>query len=126
MRSLPGPFWGMAPEKMTRPVLGASLKSLRRCWTLVIASWTFLRVVSDFMFEAVPYSCLSMVVTSAICLPGGTNSDTSSVPRPSFLLRAFSAFLSLNRSSDVRFSVAGGVVTCVRSFWVVMPTLSWV
>jgi len=38
MRSLPGPFWGMAPENMTSPVFGTSLKSLRRCITLVIAS----------------------------------------------------------------------------------------
>jgi hypothetical protein len=75
----------------------------------------------------VPYSCLSMVMTSAICLPGGTNSDTSSVPRPSFLLRVFSAFLSLNRSSDVRFCVVGCVVTWFRSFsGLFMPSLSWV
>ena len=72
---------------------------------------------------AVPYSCLSMVITSATCLPGGTNSDTSSVPRPSFLLRAFSAFLSLNRSRELRFSGGVGVVTCVRSFRFAMPTL---
>ncbi len=38
MRSLPGPFCGMAPAKITKPVLGTSLKSFRRCWTLVMAS----------------------------------------------------------------------------------------
>ena len=117
MRSLPGPFWGMAPEKMTNPVLGTSLKSLRRCITFVIASWTFFRVVSDLMFVAVPYSCLRLVITSATCLPGGTNSETSSVPRPSFLLRVDSAFLSRKRSSDVRFWETGVVLTwCFRSF----------
>ena len=124
MRSLPGPFWGMAPEKITNPVFGISLKSLRRCITLVMASWTFFRVVSDLMFEEVPYSCLSIVITSATCLPGGTNSDTSSVPRPSFLLRTDSAFLSRKRSSEVRFSETGDVLTCVFSHLeVVMPTL---
>jgi len=76
-----------------------------------MASWTFFRVVSDLMLDAVPYSCRSMLVTSATCLPGGTNRDTSSVPRPSFLLSVVSAFLSLNRSSDVRFSETGEVVT---------------
>ena len=115
MRSLPGPFWGMAPEKMTSPVFGISLKSLRRCITLVMASWTFFRVVSDLMLDAVPYSCRSMVITSGICLPDGTNSDTSSVPRPSFLLRVLSAFLRRNRSSDVCFSETDEVVTLVCS-----------
>ncbi len=78
------------------------------------------------MFEEVPYSCLSMVITSATCLPGGTKSDTSSVPRPSFLPRTDSAFLSRKRSSEVRFSEAGEVLTSVVSrFEVVMPTLKW-
>ena len=124
MRSLPGPFWGMAPEKMINPVLGTSLKSLRRCITLVIASCTFFRVVSDLIFVAVPYSCLSIVITSATCLPGGTNSDTSSVPRPSFLLRTLSAFLRRKRSSEVCFSETGEVLTSIfaRSE-VVKPTL---
>jgi len=64
-----------------------------------------LRVVSDFMLDAVPYSCLSMAVTSLIWRPGGTYSDTSSVPLPSFLASVSSDFLSLNFSSDVRFVV---------------------
>jgi len=67
------------------------------------------------MFVAVPYSCRSIFITSAICLPGGTNNDTSSVPRPSFLLRVLSAFLSRNRSSDVRFSEIDDVLTSIHS-----------
>ena len=105
MRSLPGPFWGMAPENITSPLLDTSLKSFSRCITLVMASWTFFRVVSDLMLEAVPYSCRSMPITSATCLPGGTKSETSSVPRPSFLPRVLSAFLSRKRSSEVRLLV---------------------
>ncbi len=74
MRSLPGPppSWGMAPQKITMPFSPGSLKSLRRCWTLTMASWTFLRVVVDLMLLAVPYSSRSMFMASLICLPGGT------------------------------------------------------
>lgn len=102
MRSLPGPFCGMAPAKMTKPFFGTSLKSFSFCCTFVIASCTFFLVVSDFMFEAVPYSCLSMFMTSPIWRPGGTYSETSSVALPSFLDRVSSAFFSLNLSSEVR------------------------
>ena len=62
-------------------------------------------MVSDFMLEAVPYSCLSMAATSLIWRPGGTYNETSSVPLPSFLASVSSDFLSLNLSSDVRLVV---------------------
>lgn len=105
MRSLPGPFCGMAPAKITNPFFGASLNSFSFCWTFVMASCTFFLVVSDFMFEAVPYSCLSMFMTSPIWRPGGTYSETSSVALPSFFDRDSSAFFSLNLSNEVRLAV---------------------
>ncbi len=62
--SLPSPLVGSAPEKITRPVSGAVLYSLSLCIVLVRASCTWFRVVSDFMFPAVPHSSLRFEITS--------------------------------------------------------------
>ena len=88
---------------MTKPVGGTVLKSLRRCWVFVMASWTFFRVVSDFMLDAVPYSFLSIAMTSLICLPGGTYRETSSVPLPSLEARVWSDLFKRNRSRELLF-----------------------
>ncbi len=100
--SVPGLPLGIAPQKITKPVGGGSLKSLTRFATFSIAPRTFFLVVLDLMFEAVLYSWRRYVVTSLICLPGGTYSEINSVPRPSFEASVSSNRLSLKTESELR------------------------
>ena len=71
--------------------------------TFTMASWTFFLVVVDLMFDAVPYSLLSMATASLIWRPGGTYRETSSVPLPSLEPSLSKSRFSRKRCKDVRF-----------------------
>jgi len=93
--SLPGPLVGNAPHNITRPFSGVLVYNLSLYMVLVNASKTWFLVVSDFMLDAVPYSSLSVAITSYIGLPCGMYRDINSVPLPFFYANSLSIRLNL-------------------------------